>query len=166
MPFETAQTVAAADRGKTASFIAQRAKHDDHYGHFCRALLELLKKDIKPRDIMTRKAFENAITVVMALGGSTNAVLHLLAMAHAVEVPLTLDDFQAISDNTPFIADLKPSGKYVMEDVHKVSCPALPCPALPCPALPCPALPRPALPCRALPCPCLSLCPALPLPFP
>ena len=82
---------------------------------------------------MTRKAFENAITVVMALGGSTNAVLHLLAMAHAVDVPLTLDDFQAISDNTPFIADLKPSGKYVMEDVHKVPCPPLPCPALPCP---------------------------------
>ena len=144
MPFETAQSVAAADSGKTASFIAQRAKHDDHYGHFCRALLELLKKDIKPRDIMTRKAFENAITVVMALGGSTNAVLHLLAMAHAVDVPLTLDDFQAISDNTPFIADLKPSGKYVMEDVHKVSCPALPCPAPPRPALPCPAVPCPA----------------------
>ena len=100
---------------------------------------------------MTRKAFENAITVVMALGGSTNAVLHLLAMAHAVDVPLTLDDFQAISDNTPFIADLKPSGKYVMEDVHKVRCPALPCPALPCPALPCPAPPchvvAPAPPC-------------------
>lgn len=85
-----------------------------------RALLELLKRDIKPRDIMTRKAFENAITTVMALGGSTNAVLHLLAMAHAVDVPLTLDDFQTISDSTPFIADLKPSGKYVMEDVHKV----------------------------------------------
>ena len=72
---------------------------------------------------MTRKAFENAITTVMALGGSTNAVLHLLAMAHAVDVPLTLDDFQTISDSTPFIADLKPSGKYVMEDVHKVSWP-------------------------------------------
>lgn len=89
--------------------------------HYCRALLELLKRDIKPRDIMTRKAFENAITTVMALGGSTNAVLHLLAMAHAVDVPLTLDDFQTISDSTPFIADLKPSGKYVMEDVHKVT---------------------------------------------
>ena len=85
-----------------------------------RALLELLKQDIKPRDIMTKEAFENAITVVMALGGSTNAVLHLLAMAHAVDIPLTLDDFQTISDSTPFIADLKPSGKYVMEDVHKV----------------------------------------------
>ena len=69
---------------------------------------------------MTRKAFENAIVTVMALGGSTNAVLHLLAMAHAVDVPLTLDDFQTISDRTPFIADLKPSGRYVMEDLHKV----------------------------------------------
>ena len=86
----------------------------------CRAILELLRRDIKPRDIMTRKAFENAIVTVMALGGSTNAVLHLLAMAHAVDVPLTLDDFQTISDRTPFIADLKPSGRYVMEDLHKV----------------------------------------------
>lgn len=83
-------------------------------------ILELLKADIKPRDIMTRAAFENAMVIVMALGGSTNAVLHLLAMARACGVPLTLDDFQAASDRTPFIADLKPSGKYVMEDVHKV----------------------------------------------
>ncbi|DBB16019.1 TPA: hypothetical protein ACH3X3_003385 [Trebouxia sp. C0006] len=88
-----------------------------------RALLELLKHDIKPRDIMTKQAFENAITVVMALGGSTNAVLHLLAMAHSVDVPLSIDDFQTISDRTPFIADLKPSGKYVMEDIHKVGDP-------------------------------------------
>ena len=87
---------------------------------FYRALLELLKHDIKPRDIMTKQAFENAITVVMALGGSTNAVIHLLAMAHSVDVPLSIDDFQTISDRTPFIADLKPSGKYVMEDIHKV----------------------------------------------
>lgn len=83
-------------------------------------MLELLKADIKPRDIMTRAAFENAMVIVMALGGSTNAVLHLLAMARACGVALTLDDFQACSDRTPFIADLKPSGKYVMEDVHKV----------------------------------------------
>ncbi|BDA41163.1 Dihydroxy-acid dehydratase [Coccomyxa sp. Obi] len=83
-------------------------------------VLELLKADIKPRDIMTRAAFENAMVIVMALGGSTNAVLHLLAMARACGVALTLDDFQACSDRTPFIADLKPSGKYVMEDVHKV----------------------------------------------
>ena len=105
----------------TSCVAAQHAKREETLTNTCRALLELLKRDIKPRDIMTRKAFENAITIVMALGGSTNAVLHLLAMAHAVDVPLTLDDFQAISDNTPFIADLKPSGKYVMEDVHKVT---------------------------------------------
>ena len=79
-----------------------------------------MKHDIKPRDIMTRAAFENAMVIVMALGGSTNAVLHLIAMARACGVPLSLDDFQAASDRTPFIADLKPSGKYVMEDVHKV----------------------------------------------
>ena len=80
----------------------------------------LLEKDIKPRDIMTRDAFENAMVVVMALGGSTNAVLHLIAMARAVEVPLTIDDFQKVSDRIPFLADLKPSGKYVMEDLHNV----------------------------------------------
>ena len=71
-----------------------------------------LEKDIKPRDIMTREAFENAMVVVMALGGSTNAVLHLIAMARAVDVPLTIDDFQKTSDRVPYIADLKPSGKY------------------------------------------------------
>eukprot|EP01035_Chromulina_nebulosa_P016879 gene16879-22367_t len=79
----------------------------------------LLEKDIKPRDIMTKKAFENAITLVMVLGGSTNAVLHLIAMARAVDVDLTLDDFQRISDKTPLLADLKPSGKYVMEDIQR-----------------------------------------------
>ncbi|MFP5350764.1 MAG: dihydroxy-acid dehydratase [Gammaproteobacteria bacterium] len=84
------------------------------------AILRLLEQDLKPRDIMTREAFENAMVVVMALGGSTNAVLHLIAMARAVGVRLTLDDFQAVSDRVPFIADLKPSGKYVMEDLHKV----------------------------------------------
>ena len=110
-------------------------------GRFIKLLLE---KDIKPSDIMTRKAFENAIVLIMALGGSTNAVLHLLAIARTMKVPLTIDDFQTISDKVPFIADLKPrysltslslvsryyslltnqilsnSGKYVMEDVHKV----------------------------------------------
>jgi dihydroxy-acid dehydratase len=84
------------------------------------AIRNLLEKDIKPRDIMTREAFENAMVIVMALGGSTNAVLHLIAMARAVEVPLSIDDFQAVSDRVPFLADLKPSGKYVMEDLHKV----------------------------------------------
>lgn len=85
-----------------------------------RYLLELMKKDIKPRDIMTKASFENAIVLVMATGGSTNAVLHLIAMANACGIELTLDDFQRISDKVPFIADLKPSGKYVMEDLHKV----------------------------------------------
>lgn len=84
------------------------------------AIRNLLEKDIKPRDIMTRAAFENAMVILMALGGSTNAVLHLIAMARAVDVELTIDDFQKVSDCIPFIADLKPSGKYVMEDVHNI----------------------------------------------
>ena len=84
------------------------------------AIRHLLEQDIKPRDIMTREAFENALVIVMALGGSTNAVLHLIAMARAVDVPLTIDDVQAVSDRIPFLADLKPSGKYVMEDLHNV----------------------------------------------
>ncbi|MFO1062699.1 MAG: dihydroxy-acid dehydratase [Pirellulales bacterium] len=84
------------------------------------AILELLKRDIKPRDIMTRAAFENAMTVVIALGGSTNAVLHLIAMARSVDVPLTIDDFQAVSNRVPYIADLKPSGRFVQEDLHSV----------------------------------------------
>lgn len=84
------------------------------------AIRRLMERDLKPRDIMNRQAFENAMVVVMALGGSTNAVLHLIAMARAVNVELTIDDFQRISDRVPFIADLKPSGRYVMEDLHKV----------------------------------------------
>ncbi len=84
------------------------------------AILNLLKKDIKPRDIMTRAAFENAMVVVIALGGSTNAVLHLIAMARAVDVPLTIDDFQRASDRTPYLSDLKPSGRFVQEDLHSV----------------------------------------------
>jgi len=85
-----------------------------------KAMLHLLERDIKPRDIMTREAFENAMVVVIALGGSTNAVLHLIAMARSVDVPLTIDDFQAVSDRIPFLADLKPSGKFVQEDLHSV----------------------------------------------
>lgn len=80
----------------------------------------LLEKNILPRDIMTRAAFENAMVLTMVLGGSTNAVLHLIAIAASVNIKLTIDDFQAVSDRIPFLADLKPSGKYVMEDVHKI----------------------------------------------
>lgn len=84
------------------------------------AVLNLLKMDLKPRQIMTRQAFENAMVIVSILGGSTNAVLHLIAMARSVGVALTIDDFQAVSDETPYLADLKPSGKYVMEDLHNI----------------------------------------------
>ena len=84
------------------------------------ALRHLLEKDIKPLDILTRESFENAITLVTVLGGSTNAVLHLIAMARAANVPLEIDDFQRIADRTPYLADLKPSGQYVMEDLSEV----------------------------------------------
>jgi dihydroxy-acid dehydratase len=84
-----------------------------------KAIRLLLEKDIKPKDIMTRKAFENAIITIMVLGGSTNAVLHLLAMADSVGVELTQDDIQAISDRIPVLADFKPSGKYLMQDLHE-----------------------------------------------
>ncbi len=85
-----------------------------------KAIYHLLKEDIKPLQIMTRKAFENAITVVMALGGSTNAVLHLIAMARSASIDITQEDFQRISDRTPLLADLKPSGKYLMEELHRI----------------------------------------------
>ncbi len=84
------------------------------------AIRNLLERDIKPRDIMTRAAFENAMVMVVSLGGSTNAVLHLIAMAHAVGIRLSIDDFQKVSDRVPYLADLKPSGQYVMEDLHDV----------------------------------------------
>lgn len=84
-----------------------------------KAIRNLLEKDIKPKDIMTRKAFDNAITVIMALGGSTNAVLHLIAMAKSVDLDLSQDDFQAISNKVPVLADFKPSGKYLMQDLHQ-----------------------------------------------
>jgi dihydroxy-acid dehydratase len=109
MSLPYSSSVPAVDSGKLEECL--RAGHAIRY---------LLEKDIKPRDIMTRQAFENAVVMVMALGGSTNAVLHLIAMARAVDVSLNIDDFQAVSDRVPFLADLKPSGKYVMEDLHNV----------------------------------------------
>ncbi len=84
------------------------------------AIYRLLEKDIKPEDILTREAFENALRVVIILGGSTNAALHLIAMAAAAKIPLTLDDFQSMSERTPLLADLKPSGRFVMEDLYNV----------------------------------------------
>ena len=84
------------------------------------AILEIIQKDIKPSDIMTREAFENAMVVITVLGGSTNAVLHLIAMAASVGITLTLADFQKVSDRVPVLANLKPSGKYLMEDLHEV----------------------------------------------
>ncbi|MEO0322432.1 MAG: dihydroxy-acid dehydratase, partial [Myxococcota bacterium] len=94
-----------------------KAAECDRAGEAIRRLLEL---DLKPRDILTRAAFENAMVAITALGGSTNAVLHLLAMAQAAGVPLGLDDFQRVSDRTPLLADLKPSGRFVMADLHAV----------------------------------------------
>ena len=107
LPFSS--SIPATDPGKLEECLQA--------GYAIRKLLEL---DLKPRDIMTRRAFENAMVTVMALGGSTNAVLHLIAMARSVDVSLTVEDFQAVSDRVPFVADLKPSGKYVMEDLHDV----------------------------------------------
>ena len=99
---------------------ATSKEKQDECSRIGKAIRHLIEKDIKPRDIMTKEAFENAITVVTVLGGSTNAVMHLVAMAKTVEVDIKIDDFQRIGDKTPFLADLKPSGKYVMEDLHDV----------------------------------------------
>lgn len=85
-----------------------------------KAIKHLMEQDIKPRDIITRDSLENAMVLIMALGGSTNAVLHVIAIARSADINLTIDDFQAVSDRIPFLADLKPSGKYVMEDLHQV----------------------------------------------
>ena len=85
-----------------------------------KSIYNLLKEDIRPKDIMTRKAFENALSIIMVLGGSTNAVLHIIAMANSVGVKVSLDDFQNFSDKTPFIANLKPSGDFLMEDLHNM----------------------------------------------
>jgi dihydroxy-acid dehydratase len=122
----TANTMAAAIEALgmslpySSSYPAESAEKRAECREIGTAIRNLLERDIKPRDIMTRSAFENAIVVIMALGGSTNAVLHLIAMAHAAHVELTIDDFQRISDRVPFIADLKPSGTYVMEDLCAV----------------------------------------------
>jgi len=99
----------AAEDGEKAESAARSAE----------VLAEAVRRQILPRDILTRKAFENAIAVVMAVGGSTNAVLHLLAIAHAAEVPLALEDFEAVRERTPVLCDLKPSGRYVATDLHK-----------------------------------------------
>lgn len=121
----TANTMASAIEalGMSLPYSSSNPALSEEKQKECKAVGEaikvLLEKDIKPKDIMTRKAFENAITVIMVLGGSTNAVLHLIAMAKSVDVPLTQDDFQAISDRIPVLADFKPSGKYLMEDLHK-----------------------------------------------
>ena len=122
----TANTMAAVGEAiglslpGSASPAAVDRRRDDYAIRSGAAVVELIRQGITTRDILTKKAFENAITVVMALGGSTNAVLHLLAIAHEAEVPLTLDDFQRISTRTPLLGDLKPFGKYVMTDVDRV----------------------------------------------
>lgn len=122
----TANTMASAIEAMgmslpyNSSYPAQSAEKKADCIRVGAAIRRLMERDIKPRDIMTKKAFENALTVVMALGGSTNAVLHLIAIAKSVGVDLDIDDFQRMSDQTPYIADLKPSGKYLMEDLFKV----------------------------------------------
>lgn len=122
----TANTMASAIEalGMSLPFSASAPATDHAKLRECEtagaAIKVLLERDIKPRDIMTRAAFENSMVVVSALGGSTNAVMHLVAMARTVGVPLTIDDFQRVSDRIPFLADLKPSGLYVMEDLHAI----------------------------------------------
>jgi dihydroxy-acid dehydratase len=122
----TANTMASAIEalGMSLPYSASIPAEDPAKIEECRragaAVRHLLEIDLKPSAILTRNAFENAIAVVCALGGSTNAVLHLIAMARAARIPLAIDDFQAISDRVPLLADLKPSGRYVMEDLHRV----------------------------------------------
>ena len=122
----TANTMASAIEalGMTLPYSSSTPAEDPRKLDECfragAAIRNLLQLDLKPRDIMTSKAFENAMVVVCALGGSTNAVLHLIAMARSVEVPLTIDDFQRVSNKTPLLSDFKPSGPYVMEDLHAV----------------------------------------------
>jgi len=122
----TANTMASAIEamGMSLPYSASRPAESSHKIDECAqagaAIRRLLKKDIKPRDIMTRQAFENAMVVISALGGSTNAVLHLIAMARAVSVDLDIDDFQRVSDAVPLLADMKPSGRYMQEDLDDV----------------------------------------------
>ncbi len=104
----------------SASAPAVDRRRDDFAYASGQAVVELLRQDIRPRQIMTKEAFENAIAVVMALGGSTNAVLHLLAIAHEAEVDLELDDFNRVAAKVPHIADTKPHGKYHMTDVDRI----------------------------------------------
>jgi dihydroxy-acid dehydratase len=122
----TANTMASAIEalGMTLPYSSSTPAEDPQKLQECfkagAAVRKMLELDLKPRDIMTRAAFENAMVIVTVLGGSTNAVLHLLALAHEVNVPLTLDDFQKVSNRIPMLADFKPSGQYVMEDLHQV----------------------------------------------
>jgi dihydroxy-acid dehydratase len=122
----TANTMAAAIEamGMSLPYSASRPAESPQKLAECAqagsAIRRLLEADIKPRDIMTRRAFENAMVVITALGGSTNAVLHMIAMARAVDVPLTIDDFQRVSDRIPLLADMKPSGRYVQEDLDRI----------------------------------------------
>jgi dihydroxy-acid dehydratase len=122
----TANTMASAIEAMgmslpySASFPAESDRKLEECARAGTAIRRLLEANIKPRDIMTRQAFENAMVVITALGGSTNAVLHLIAMARSVDVPLTIDDFQRISDRIPLLADMKPSGSYVQEDLDRV----------------------------------------------
>ncbi|MFN7874585.1 MAG: dihydroxy-acid dehydratase [Pirellula sp.] len=104
----------------SASIPAEDPAKIDECARAAKAIRNLMELDIKPRDIMTRQAFENAMVIVIALGGSTNAVLHLIAMARSVGIDLTLHDFQKVSDRVPYLADLKPSGKFVQEDLHSI----------------------------------------------
>ena len=122
----TANTMSSAIEalGMSLPYSSSTPAEDEQKLQECReagrAIYRLLEKDIKPRDIMTPQAFRNAMVVVMALGGSTNAVLHLIAMARSAGVDLTIDSFQEVSDSVPYIADLKPSGPYVMQDLHEI----------------------------------------------
>ncbi len=107
MPYSSSNPAVSQAKNKELQILGAAIKH-------------LLKEDIRPKDILTKEAFENALTLIMALGGSTNAVLHMIAMAKSVGVSLNLADFQRISDQTPFLGDLKPSGRYLMEDLHNI----------------------------------------------